>query len=102
MNDKVLELSEVTSRQRRNLLLTSVALMLTSHAGVTFGDNFRCICNKYLRRIQDTNNYLCIKTNPSINLVFTFRFIAVHERLEFRLKYFDYIGCKRCSYFAGV
>ncbi|WP_375185600.1 hypothetical protein [Pseudoalteromonas sp.] len=43
MNDKVLELSEATSRQRRNLLLTSIALMLTSHAGVTFGGNLKLL-----------------------------------------------------------
>ncbi|WP_417698775.1 hypothetical protein [Pseudoalteromonas lipolytica] len=34
---------EATSRQRRNLLLTSVVLMFSRHAGVTFGDNLKLL-----------------------------------------------------------
>lgn len=73
LNDKVLELSEATSRQRRNLLLTSVALMLTSHAGVTFGDNLKLLGASVKL------------TNPEV--IFTFLMVS---HIYFAWRYYQY------------
>jgi len=68
--NKVLEMSEATNRQRRNLLLTTVTLILICHAGMVFGEELKLLGTS----VKITNPDILIKLLIIGHIYFSWRF----------------------------